>query len=462
MSSIKKWLRGGRDVDMTHGPLFGKIVMFSLPLMLSGILQLLYNAADVIVVGQFSADRQTALAAVGSTGALTNLIVNLFMGLSVGACVAISHALGSGREDEVHKLVHTSILTSLLGGVAVFAFGFSMARVLLALMDTPDNVINASVLYMRIIFCGMPAQMLYNYGAAILRAKGDTKRPLYFLAISGAFNVLLNLFFVIVLSLDVAGVALATIAAQYLSAGMVLFHLIHLKDCCRLDLRRLHIDRHSFVRILCIGLPAGVQGMVFSISNVLIQSSINSFGKAAMAGNTAGSNLDGFIYIAMNAFHHTALTFTGQNFGAGKPERIKKVAWMTVASVTTVGVVIGFTVFFFGHPLLSIYAPGDEEAISYGMIRLTYLATTYFLCGIMDVGSGLLRGLGHSTVSTIISLTGACGLRVVWIYTIFRQMRSIEVLFLSYPVSWLLTAAVDLLLFAILLTKWKKRLTVAL
>ena len=452
------FLSSGQEVDMTDGPLFGKIVVFTIPLILSGVLQLLYNAADVIVVGRFAHDGQTAIAAVGSTGALTNLIVNLFVGLSVGTSVSVSHALGARNEDEVHKLVHTSILTAIFGGVIVFGIGFVLAKPLLLMMDTPETVIEFSTLYMRIIFCGMPAQMLYNYGSAILRAKGDTGWPLIFLTVSGMANVLLNLLLVIGFGLDVAGVAIATIVSQYLSATMVLVHLTRLNDSCKLVWRKLHFHLHSFGKLLRIGIPAGVQGMVFSISNVLIQSSINSFGQAAMAGNTAASSLDGFIYIAMNALHHTALTFTGQNYGAGKPDRVRRVAFQTTASVTVVGVVIGMAVFFFGRPLLAIYRPGDEEAIAYGMIRLTYLATTYFTCGIMDVGSGLLRGIGKSTVSTVISLTGACLFRVVWIYTVFAEFRTLDVLYLSYPISWVLTSAVDFALFAFLWRKWKKRL----
>ena len=439
-----------KEVNMTEGPLFGKILMFALPLMLSGILQLLYNAADTIVVGRFSENGQTALAAVGSTGALTNLIVNLFVGLSVGTSVAVSHAIGSKNDDDVHKLVHTSILTSLIGGVIVFGIGFVLARPLLLLMDTPETVIDSSSLYMRIVFCGMPAQMLYNYGAAILRAKGDTKRPLFILSVSGLLNVALHLVFVIGFHLDVAGVALATIISQYLSAILVTIFLMRETGCCKLEPKKLHIDRRSFLRIFKIGLPAGLQGTVFSLSNVLIQSSVNSFGEIAMAGNTAGSNLDGFIYIALNSLYHAALTFTGQNVGAKKWNRLSKVLIDCVIIVLVVGLAMGFGIFLFGEQLLSIYAPGEPDVIAYGMIRVTYLATTYFLCGIMEVGCGMLRGIGQSFVSMVISLTGACGIRVLWIYTVFANWRSLEVLYLSYPVSWMLTLSADFIFFFIL------------
>ena len=434
---------------MTEGPLFGKIVMFALPLLLSGILQLLYNAADIVVVGRFAENGQTALAAVGSTGALTNLIVNLFIGLSVGSSVSVSHALGAKNDDDVHKLVHTSILTSLIGGVIVLLIGVTLARPLLLLMDTPDTVIDHSALYMRIIFLGMPAQMLYNYGAAILRAKGDTKRPLFILALTGLVNVALNLILVIGCHLDVAGVAIATIVAQYLSALLSTYFLIRDPGACHLDLRQLRIDRRSFLRLLRIGIPAGIQGMAFSISNVLIQSSVNSFGETAMAGNTAGGNLDGFIYIALNSLYHAALTFTGQNVGAKKWSRLNRVLLNCSAIVLSLGLVMGFGIYLFGEQLLAIYAPGEPDVIAWGMIRLKYLATTYFLCGLMEVGCGMLRGIGQSFTSMIISLTGTCAMRIIWIYTIFALNPTMETLYLSYPVTWLITLVVDIICYVI-------------
>ena len=449
MSTQAKRIKVKKEVNMTEGPLFGKIIMFALPLMLSGILQLLYNAADIVVVGRFAANGQTALAAVGSTGALTNLIVNLFIGLSVGTSVSVSHALGAKNDDDVYKLVHTSILTSLIGGVIVSVIGITLARPLLLLMDTPESVIGFSALYMRIIFLGMPAQMLYNYGAAILRAKGDTKRPLFILAVTGLVNVAMNLILVIGLHLDVAGVAIATITAQYLSAIFSTVFLIRDRGACHLDLRKLHIDRRSFMRLLRIGIPAGIQGMAFSISNVLIQSSVNSFGEIAMAGNTAGSNLDGFIYIALNSLYHAALTFTGQNVGAKKWSRLNRVMLNCGAIVLSLGLVMGFGIYLLGEPLLAIYAPGEPDVIAWGMIRLKYLATTYFLCGLMEVACGMLRGIGQSFTSMIISLTGTCALRVIWIYTIFALNPTMETLYLSYPVTWLITLVIDLICFAI-------------
>lgn len=449
MSTTVKRQRIKKEVNMIEGPLFGKIILFSLPLMLSGILQLLYNAADIVVVGRFSQNGQTALAAVGSTGALTNLIVNLFIGLSVGTSVSVSHALGARNDDDVHKLVHTSILTSLIGGVIVSMIGITLARPLLALMDTPDSVLSYSVLYMRIIFLGMPAQMLYNYGAAILRAKGDTKRPLFILAVTGLVNVALNLILVIGLHLDVAGVAIATIVAQYLSAILSTYFLIRDPGVCHLDLRKLHIDRRSFLRLLRIGIPAGIQGMAFSISNVLIQSSVNSFGETAMAGNTAGGNLDGFIYIALNSLYHASLTFTGQNVGAKKWSRLNRVMLNCAVIVLSLGLVMGFGIYLLGEPLLAIYAPDEPDVIAWGMIRLKYLATTYFLCGLMEVGCGMLRGIGQSFTSMIISLTGTCAMRVIWIYTVFALNPTMETLYLSYPVTWAITLVVDVICYFI-------------
>ncbi len=446
-----------KEVDMTEGPLFGKILFFAIPLMLSGILQQLYNAADVAVVGSFAVSREVSLAAVGSTGSLTNLIVNLFIGLSVGTSVAVSHALGAKNDDDVDKVVHTSILTSLIGGVIVTIIGLTLAEPLLSLMGTPDTVLPSAALYMRIIFLGMPAQMLYNYGAAILRAKGDTKRPLYILAGTGLVNVALNLVLVIGFHLDVAGVAIATIVAQYLSALLSTYFLIRDKDACHLDLRRLRIDRRSFMKLLRIGIPAGVQGMAFSISNVLIQSSVNSFGDAAIAGNTAASSIDGFIYITLNALYHASLTFTGQNVGAKKWERLNKILLDCLIITIAIGATMGVGCYLFGEQLLGIYAHGLQETIDWGMIRITFLGTTYFLCGVMEVGCGMLRGIGQSFTSMIISLIGTCAFRVLWIYTVFAAFPSMEVLYLSYPISWILTLGADFVCYAIFKRKLIRR-----
>lgn len=429
--------RGSYEIDMCNGPLFGKILRFALPLMLSGMLQLFFNAADIVVVGRFAGS--TALAAVGSTGALINLLINVFIGLSVGTNVLVARYYGARDEQQLHETVHTSVLTSLVSGGALIVIGLILAEPLLTLMGTPDDVLGQAALYMRIYFCGMPAMMLYNFGAAILRSVGDTKRPLYFLLIAGVVNVLLNLLLVIVFHLGVAGVAIATVASQVISAALVAICLIKTDAPYRLEIKKLHIYKSKFVAMVKIGLPAGMQGAVFSISNVLIQSSINSFGSTVMAGSTAASNIENFVYTAMNAFHQTALSFTGQNMGGRKYERVNKIMWICVLCVTVVGVVMGGGAYLFGENLLSIYT-SDPEVIRFGLERMMFVCLPYFICGIMDTLVGSLRGMGYSIMPMIVSLTGACALRVVWIMTIFQLDRTLSTLFLSYPVSWAVTA----------------------
>lgn len=427
------------EIDMCNGPLLGKLLIFSLPLMLSGILQLLFNAADLIVVGQFATNSKTALAAVGSTGSLTNLIINVFIGLSVGSNVLVARFYGAKRNDEVNRVVHTSIMISIIFGIFLAFFGVATARYLLELMDTPEDVLDQATLYMRIYFAGMPVIMLYNFGSAILRAMGDTKRPLYYLLIAGIVNVILNLIFVIQFHLDVAGVAIATVISQAISAILIVASLTKSDGPCRLNLRKLRIHKAELLRMAQIGLPAGFQGAIFSISNVLIQSSINSFGSTAMAGSTASANIEGFVYTAMNTFHHTAVNFTSQNLGAHKFDRIKKSILLNIVLVSIVGILLGGGAYLLGPELLRIYNK-DAEVVSYGMIRLLYVCVPYFLCGIMDTLVGGIRGMGVSVLPMFTSLIGACGLRILWIYTIFQWDRTLPVLFLSYPVTWLITA----------------------
>lgn len=424
---------------MCNGPLLGKLLLFALPLMLSGILQLLFNAADIIVVGRFTGSH--ALAAVGSTSSLINLLVNLFIGFSIGANVLTAQYYGAKDQKNIHQTIHTSILISLIGGIILIAVGVLLARPLLELMATPEDVLDQATLYMKIYFCGMPATMVYNFGAAILRAIGDTRRPLYFLFTAGVLNVFLNLFFVIVFHMGVAGVALATIISQTLSAILVVRCLTNLDGICRLYLKQLKIYPEKLLRIVQIGLPAGLQGAVFSISNVLIQSSVNSFGSIAMAGNTAASNLEGFVYTSMNAVYQTALSFTSQNMGAGKYERIGMILRRCVALVTIIGLALGGLVVLFHQPLLSIYST-DPEVISYGTIRLFIICLPYFLCGIMDTLVGMLRGMNYSILPMIASIVGVCGLRIVWIFTVFRWNHTLFTLYISYPITWALTACV--------------------
>ena len=432
---------GRYEMDMTTGPL-----------VLTGILQLLYNAADIVVVGRFAG--AASLAAVGSTGSLINLIINVFMGLSVGASVMVAKHFGAGNRQAVENGVHTAITVAILAGILVGVFGFVMARPLLRLMDSPPDVLDLASLYMRIFFLGMPANMLYNFGAAILRAVGDTRRPLYFLSISGLVNVFLNLFFVIVFHMDVAGVALATIISQIISAVLVILCLIHSDGLVHLNLRALRIEKRAMKEILRVGLPAGFQGSLFSISNVLIQSSINSFQSVAMAGNAASSNLEGFVYTAMNAIHQADITFASQNYGAGKARRVNQVMWACLATVSVIGLALGFGVLALGTPLLSIYNQ-DPEVIAFGLKRMRIILPTYFTCGMMDVMVGQIRGIGYSIMPMIVSLTGACLFRIVWILTIFAvpQYHTLEVLYLSYPASWVLTFSIHMICYLLVRKK---------
>ena len=444
MEKVKK--KGqGYQIDMVHGPLAGKLLVFAIPLMLSSILQLLFNAADVIVVGRWSGSQ--SLAAVGSNTSLINLMVNLFVGFSVGTNVVVARDLGAGREEDVRDSVHTSIALSLVSGVVLMGLGLLLSRQMLELMGSPEDVIGLAAVYLRIYFCGMPGNMLYNFGAAILRAQGDTKRPLYFLTAAGIINVILNLVFVILFHMDVAGVALATIISQYVSAILVLLTLMRDKGPLRVDLRALRLDMKVVRRILQVGLPAGFQGMVFSISNVVIQSSINSFGSTVVAGSAASSNIEGFVYAGMNAFYQTALTFTSQNYGACECKRVDRIMGLCLLYSGLIGLVLGNLAYLFGYPLGSIYAPGQEEVIAQAVDRLSICCTTYFLCGLMDTQVGVLRGIGYSVVPMIVSLVGSCALRLLWVATIFQLNRTPEMLYLSYPVSWAITAATHFVFF---------------
>ncbi len=435
---------------MCHGPLFRKILVFTLPLILSGILQLLFNAADVIVVGQFAGSE--SLAAVGSTSSLTNLLVNLFIGLSVGVNVLVARFYGAQQEQEAQETVHTAVVISVLGGIVLAFMGVLLAEPLLTLMDTPEDVIRYSVLYMRIYFVGMPVMLLYNFGSAILRAIGDTRRPLYFLAVAGVINVVLNLVFVICFHMGVAGVATATVISQCVSAALIVRCLMKSEGCIRLRPDRLRIHWGKLAKIARIGLPAGVQGMLFSISNVLIQSSVNSFGSIAMAGNTAAQNVEGFVYTSMNAVHQTAVSFTSQNLGGKQYKRINRILLECVLFVTVIGLVLGNGVYLLGNQILGIYS-SDAEVVAYGMERLAIICTTYCLCGIMDVMVGSIRGLGYAVLPMIVSLMGACVFRIVYIYTVFEWDRTLRTLYISYPISWAMTAAVHVLCFLIVRRK---------
>lgn len=442
------------EIDMCNGPLLGKILAFAIPLMLSGILQLLFNAADIVVVGRFAGNE--ALAAVGSTSSLINLLVNLFIGLSVGANVLVARFFGAGQKKELSEMVHTAMTTSLISGVVLIFVGLFLAKPALLLMDTPADCIEQATLYMQLYFVGMPAMMAYNFGSAILRAVGDTKRPLYYLLFAGVINVVLNLIFVIIFSMGVAGVALATVISQVVSAVLVIRCLILCDADYKLNLKELRIVKDKLIKMAQIGLPAGLQGALFSISNVLIQSSVNSFGSIAMAGNTAAGNIEGFVYTAMNALHQTAISFTGQNYGASKFKRIGKILLICQLIVFVIGFVMGNAVYIASEYLLRLYST-DVEVIEFGVLRLGIICTTYCLCGMMDVMVGSLRGMGYSVMPMLVSLTGACLFRVVWIYTIFKTYNTLECLYWSYPISWTLTFLVHLLCFFVVYRRILKK-----
>jgi putative MATE family efflux protein len=432
-----------QEIDMLHGPLAWKILTFTLPIMVSSLLQLLFNAADIIVVGRFAGSN--SLAAVGSNGALINLIVNLLTGLSVGSAVTVAFFYGAKEMDQVRESIHTSAAIAIIGGFLTMLIGVFLSPILLRWMGTPENIQGQAALYLRIYFLGMPAMMIYNFGSAMLRSLGDTKRPLYYLAIGGIINVVLNVILVAVFHLDVAGVAIATVTSQIVSAFLTVRHMTRMDEEVRLDLHSIRISRTKLVRILRIGLPAGIQSTIFSLSNVLIQSSINSFGEVAVAGNSAASNIEGFIYVAMNAFYQSAQTFTSQNVGGRKYERINRVLLNCAVMVFLTGLIFGQLAYRFGTQLLEIYLPGDAEGIQYGLNRMSVIAVTYFLCGLMDVMSGMLRGMGESVLPMVVSIIGSCLLRVVWICTVFAAHRTLRVLYFSYPVSWILTGTVHLI-----------------
>ena len=436
-----------RTMDMTQGPLLTQVLVFALPIMLSGILQLLFNAADTIVVGRFAGNE--ALAAVGSVGSLNNMIISLFIGLSVGANVLVARYTGSRNDRAVSDTVHTSVLLSLAGGVLLMIIGVALARPLLELMGSPEDVIDLAVLYVRIIFLGMPVQMLYNFCAAILRAVGDTQRPLYYLTIAGVVNVLLNLVFVILFHLSVAGVALATIISQAISALLVTRALLNMEGPTRLFLNRLRIHPGKLREIIRIGLPAGIQSSVFSLSNVVIQSSVNSFGSVVIAGNAASSNVGNFVYQAMNTFQQAITCFAGQNIGARKPRRIVSAMKVCMFWAVSFGLVLGMLSCVFGTQLLSLFS-ADPAVIAAGMERQIIVCAPYFLCGMMDVMTGALRGIGYSLLPMIVSILGACAFRLFWVFTVFAAYPTLPCLMLSYPVSWLLTFSVLLVIFLVL------------
>lgn len=434
------------EMDMCSGPIFKKMLMFAIPLICSSVLQLLFNAADVVVVGRFAGDN--SLAAVGSNTALINLLTNVFIGLSVGANVLTGRFYGAKQEKDLSETVHTAMLVSIVSGVILAIGGALFAEHLLVLMQAPPEVLGLATIYLRIYFAGMPALMVYNFGSAILRAVGDTKRPLYYLTAAGVINVGLNLFFVIALKMDVAGVALATVISECISAVLVFRCMMNTEGGIQLIPSKLQIHRDKLLKIMRIGLPAGFQGTVFSLSNVLIQSSINSFGATVVAGNSAAGNIEGFVYVAMNAFHQATISFTSQNMGAGKYERINRILFRGLSCVFVVGLVMGNACVIFGESLIGIYS-SSPEVIEAGILRLKYIATLYAIAGMMDVMVGGLRGIGYSIMPMIVSMIGACGLRILWLATIFQipAYHNIQSIYISYPITWTITFLAHVLCF---------------
>ena len=440
-----------RTMDMTEGPLLRKVLFFAMPIMLSGILQLVFNAADTIVVGQFAGNE--ALAAVGSVGSLNNLIISLFIGMSVGVNVLVARYTGARNAQKVSQTVHTAVVLSVVGGAALGVIGIVLAHPLLRLMGSPDDIIDLAALYVRILFAGLPVQMLYNFCAAVLRAVGDTKRPLYFLSVAGVINVVLNLIFVIAFHMSVAGVALATVISQAVSALLVVHSLMSSHGPIRLELHKLRITPDVLKEIIRIGLPAGIQSSMFSLSNVVIQSSVNSFGAVVIAGNAAAANICNFVYQAMNTFQQAVTCFAGQNIGARKPRRVLTSVFACQTWSFVFGLVFGILARVFGPQLLRLYT-NDPAVVSAGLIRLTYICLPYCLCGIMDTMTGALRGIGYSILPMAVSLLGACVFRIVWVMTVFAAVPTMEALLLSYPVSWVMTFFVLVVFYHLI---WNRR-----
>jgi len=435
--------------------LLKQTVLFTLPLIATGILQLLFNAADLVVVGRFAGEE--SLAAVGNTGALINLIIAIFQGLAIGASVNVAQFYGAGDKRSVYETVHTAIPVSIIAGVILTVVGYFGTPYFLSLMNTPENVIDLSCTYMQIYFLGVTSLMVFNFGASILRAIGDTRHPLIFLVIAGVLNVILNLILVIVFSLGVAGVAIATVASQTVSAVLVIIHLCRTKECVKLYLKEMRIYKDKLSKILRIGIPSGLQGGLFSLSNVVIQSSVNSFGDAVMAGNTAAANIEGFIWISMNAFHQSALTFVGQKTGAREYGDIPRILRLNLILVTSIGAGMGVIAYLLRYQLLGIYLNETPEIIEYGIQRMMVITITYFTCGIMDTLTGAIRGLGNSVVPMVITVLGVCGIRILWIFTIFRVYHTQFMLYISYPISWVISFVIQLTAFFIIFNKMKKR-----
>ncbi len=442
-------MRRASTIDMCNGPLLKNVITYTVPIIITSLLQLLFNAADLVVVGRFCGSN--SVAAVGATSSLSHLIVNFFVGFSSGAGVTMAQAVGSGDYNRVHKVVHTTVPVSAIAGVLVGTIGLVMSKSILLWMGTPNEIIDLSATYLKIYFCGAFFNMIYNFSASLLRAAGDSKSPLYILSMAGVVNVVLNVVFVTLFHMDVAGVALATAISQALSAVLVIYTLMQREDACRLEPKSLRIYLGPLKKILTVGMPAGIQSSVFALSNVLIQSSINSFGAAAVSGNAAGANIEGFIYVIMNSFSQTALNFTGQNIGAKNYKRLSKILRTCLACAFISGALSGGLAYLFKAPLLSFYITDSADAVQFGIQRMTVICLTYFICGMMETMAGMLRGMGKSLHTMIITVVGVCGIRIVFIMTLFKLplFHTLDWLFLTYPISWTICVAVMLVMYGI-------------
>lgn len=448
------------EIDMCSGPILPKLLQFTAPLMCSSILQLLFNAADIVVVGRWAGD--SSLAAVGSNASIIGLLTNLFIGLSVGANILAARFYGAREEESLRQTVHTAVLLGLLGGLGLAAAGVFGARTILIWMQSPPEVLDLAVLYLRIYFLGMPAAMLYNFGAALLRAVGDTRRPLFYLSAAGVVNVVLNLFFVVVCRLDVAGVAIATVASQCISALLVLHCLTREAGAVHPEPMQLKIYPVRLRQIMRVGVPAGLQGILFSLSNAVIQSSINSFGEIVMAGNAAANNIETFVYASVNAFYQANISFTSQNLGAGRLDRIRPIMVRSLGCAAAAGGLLGGLALLFGPRLLGIYSD-SPAVIAAGMDRLRIVCALYAICGLMDVIVGSIRGMGYALTPMAVSLVGACGLRLIWIWTVFRmpEFHTVQTVYLSYPVSWSVTFLAHLIFCAFAVRRLMRKFAAA-
>ncbi len=442
-------------VDATQGPLLKKTLLYAIPIILTSLLQLLFNAADLMVVGSAS---EIYVAAVGATNTITNLIVNLFIGIGSGVSVVTAQSLGAKDYKSTQNTVHTAIPVAIAGGAFLTVVGVALAKTLLSLMGTPQDVIEYSTLYMRLYFCGMIPNLVYNFGASILRAAGDTKGPLYYLTVAGVINVVLNLIFVYAFDMNVDGVAIATVISQLVSAILVINALMKRDDGCRLDIKEMRFEKQALGQILKIGIPAGLQSSLYSIANVMIQTSINSFGSAAVAGNSAAHSIESFGYVTINSFYQTALTFTGQNYGAKKYDRIKKVYAINLVCAIFVGILIKVLYTVFGENLIHLYGVTDEVGVGFGLTRISMLGSAYLICGLNDVTTGAVRGMGSSISTMLNSVIGICGVRLLWLFTVFQAFHTPQVLFMSYPISWGLTFISGFIIFLVVYNKTKKQI----